>query len=451
MVLFSSKSYDRQAFEEEAARLNAAMQQPGSHHPVRIEMSFVEDALGEATMAQCPPGTDAVCGFVNDACIKPVLTFLSGRGVKLLLNRCAGFNNVDLHAAESCGMRVMRVPAYNPQSIAEHAIALLMAVNRKTHVAHGRCQRKNFDLQGLEGFALHGKTVAVIGAGNIGICAAQIYLGFGCRVLYYNRSRKPELEDLGIKLSEIFGPWEGDPSGRCVHLPMKDKEASMDRLCELADVISIHILLNPETFHMLSKPQFDKMKRQPVIINVARGDVIDSEALVEALQNGKVGAAGLDVVEGEAGVFFGDHSQDEEDAWKNGAKKTMKQLLEHEHCMVTGHQAFLTHDALRQIASITLQNALDHMDDTHPERKRVLGEGGSSHGHVEFQEMRSRDGSSRLVGPIELNSVGLSDAERAKAAEAALAAMRREKWKKNITKVRNLAGLSRGLSNAFAN
>ena len=445
VVVFSTKSYDQRAFEEEAARINRSMDTPGLHHPARIEMSFIEEALGEDTMARCPPGTDAVCGFVNDACSKPVLTFLAGLGVKLLLNRCAGFNNVDLYTAKSCGIRVMRVPAYNPQSIAEHALALLQAVNRKTHIADSRCKVKNFDLQGLEGFALHGKTVAVIGAGNIGVCAAKIYLGFGCRVLYYNRSPKPDLEELGKKL----GAWDGDPLGRCVHLPMEKQEASMGRLCEEADVISIHILLNPATFHMLSKPQFDKMKRRPVIINVARGDIIDSEALVEALHSGKVSAAGLDVVEGEAGVFFGDHSQDEEDQWQNGAKKTMAQLLEHECCMVTGHQAFLTHDALRQIASITLQNALDHLDDTHADRQRVLGGGGSSHGHVSFQEKKQRDGSICVVGPLEENSVRLSDAEEAKALEAELAAMRRAKWKQNISKVKNLAALTRGLGNAF--
>jgi D-lactate dehydrogenase len=443
IVLFSTKNYDKRAFEEEAARLNAAMGQPGPHHPVRIEMTFVESALGEDTMAQCPPGTDAVCGFVNDACSKPVLTFLAGLGVKLVLNRCAGFNNVDLLTARKCGMRVMRVPGYSSESIAEHAIALLQAVNRKTHIADSRCKEKNFDLQGLEGFALHGKTVAVIGAGAIGICAAKIYLGFGCRVFYFNRSHRKEhleLETLGNKL----GPWKDDPSGRCVWLTMKE-EASMDRLCEEADVISIHIPLVPATFHMLSKPQFDKMKRRPVIINVARGDIIDTEALVAALQSGKVGAAGLDVVEGEAGVFFGDHSGDEADAWQNGAKKTMAQLLEHERCMVTGHQAFLTHDALDQIASITLQNALDHLDDAHPERQRVLGAGGSSHGHVEFKQSDS----GVVVGPLEEHSVTLSDAEAAKKEEEELSALRRAKWKKNISKVKNLAGLSRGLGNAF--
>jgi D-lactate dehydrogenase len=233
ICLFSTKTYDREAFSEEADRLNAAMALPGAHHPVRIQITFIEHALGESTMADCPPGTDAVCGFVNDTCSAPVLKFLvEERGVKLLLNRCAGFNNVDMHSATIHGLRVMRVPVYSPESVAEHAVALLMAVNRKTHVAHSRCQNKNFDLQGLEGFAMHGKTVVVLGAGNIGICAAKIYLGFGCKVLYYNRSAKKNLDALGAE-----------------HLPMNDP-ASMERVCAEADVISIHILLNPATFHM---------------------------------------------------------------------------------------------------------------------------------------------------------------------------------------------------------
>ena len=181
---------------------------------------------------------------------------------------------------------------------------------------------------------MDGKTVAIVGAGNIGVMAAKIYLGFGCRVLYYNRSPKPELEKLG----QVLGPWKGDPNGRCVHLPMKDPR-SMDRVCEESDVISIHILLNPATFHMLAQEQFDKMLRRPVIINVARGDIIDTKALVDALESGQVSAAGLDVVEGEAGVFFGDHSEDDDAAWKDGAKAVMAKLLDPaglgDRCMVT--------------------------------------------------------------------------------------------------------------------
>eukprot|EP01045_Picozoa_sp_COSAG04_P026043 COSAG04_NODE_3537_length_2727_cov_35.004186_2_plen_271_part_00 len=181
---------------------------------------------------------------------------------------------------------------------------------------------------------MDGKTVAIVGAGNIGVMAAKIYLGFGCRVLYYNRSPKPELEKLG----QVLGPWMGDPNGRCVHLPMKDPR-SMDRVCEESDVISIHILLNPATFHMLAQEQFDKMRRRPVIINVARGDIIDTKALVDALESGQVSAAGLDVVEGEAGVFFGDHSKDDDAAWKDGAKAVMAKLLDPaglgDRCMVT--------------------------------------------------------------------------------------------------------------------
>ena len=437
ICLFSTKTYDQAAFEEEAARLNAAMAQPGAHHAVHIQVTFIEQALGEPSMAQCPPGTDAVCGFVNDVCSAPVLKFLSEeRGVRLLLNRCTGFNNVDMHSATNYGLRVMRVPAYSPESVAEHGIALLMAVNRKTHVAHARCQDKNFDLQGLEGFAMHGKTVVVLGAGNIGFCAAKVYLGFGCRVLYYNRSAKPGLDKLGAE-----------------HLPMADP-ASMERVCAEADVISIHILLNPATFHMLAKEQFDKMQRKPIIINVARGDIIDTEALVEALENGKVSGAGLDVVEGEAGVFFGDHSDDQDDQWANGAKATMQKLLDNSEgskighrCMVTGHQAFLTHDALKTIAKITLMNALDHIDDAHPERTRVAGEAmhfeNSSQGHVDYEEVRGRDGSRSVKGPLELNSVVLSDEEKVKAADAELRKLRRMKWKKNISTVKNLGVLGK--------
>lgn len=319
------------------------------------------------------------------------------------MNRCAGFNNVNVPAAVKYGIRIMRVPAYSPHSVAEHAIALLMALNRKTHIANERCRNKNFDLQGLEGFALHGKTVAVIGAGKIGILAAKIYIGFGCEVLYYNRSQKPELDALGATHMKMDG----------------DMNGSLGIVCEEADVISIHILLNPATFHMLGKEQFARMKKKPMIINVARGDIIDTKALVAALQTGQICGAGLDVVEGEADIFFGDHGNDADAAWREGAKVEIEKLLNHDRCMVTGHQAFLTHEALSQIATISLTNARDHLNSTHPER--------------EICEV----GRARM----EAHSIGLSEAQKKQAAEEALGKMRRAKWKKNISKLRTIGKL----------
>jgi D-lactate dehydrogenase len=381
IAMFSAQSYDRAAFDEQVEWLNkngGVAPDCLKSHPVQVRIVYIEEALGDSSVGLLPPGTNAVCGFVNDQVSEAVLEQMAKNGVKLMLNRSAGFNNVDIHAADKFGIRVMRVPSYSPQSVAEHGVALLMAVNRKTHEAHEKCRMMNFSLEGLEGFQMHGKTVAVLGAGNIGILAARIYLGFGMRVLYYNRSKKPELE----QLNAAFGPWEGEAEvgGRVQWLPMykldpetnkptreKDPD-SLRRVCELSDVISIHAALNPDTFHMLNEEAFSMMRRKPVIVNVARGDLIDTKALVAALQNGTVLAAGLDVVEGEAGVFFGDHSQSDDAAWQDGAKATMKQLLEWPTCMVTGHQGFLTHDALEQIAKITLTNAIDHFDDHHPAR-----------------------------------------------------------------------------------
>lgn len=285
-----------------------------------------EEALSGKT-AHLAEGCDAVCVFVGDDVSEPVIAALAALGVRLVLLRSAGFNHVDIDAAERLGISVLRVPAYSPHAIAEHTVGLMLTLNRKIHRAYNRVREQNFALDGLLGFDMHGKTVGVVGTGRIGEVVCAILAGFGCTVL------------------------AADPvvNGVCVSLGAEYVE--LDRLFTESDVITLHCPLTPATKHMIDAAALDRMKRGVMLINTSRGAVVDSRAAIAGLKSGRIGALGLDVYEEEADLFFRDLSdtviQDD----------VFMRLLTFPNVIVTAHQAFFTIEALRGIAETTLANA----------------------------------------------------------------------------------------------
>ena len=263
----------------------------------------------------------------NDCLDAAVLEILRDLGVEMIALRCAGCNNVDLDACQRLGISVARVPAYSPYAVAEHAVALMMALNRRTHRAHARVRDGNFSLHGLVGFDMHGKTAGVIGTGKIGCCLLDILKGFGCELLASSRTEKQELVDrLGVRY------------------------VARDELLASSDIVSLHCALTPETYHMIDAGAIDKMKDGVMLINTARGGLIDTPALLDGLKSGKIGYAGLDVYEEEADYFYKDLSDAviEDD--------TLARLTTFSSVMVTGHQGSLTETAQRNIATTTIEN-----------------------------------------------------------------------------------------------
>lgn len=293
------------------------------------ELGFFEYRLAADT-AHMAQGFPAVCSFANDKVDAAALERLHKGGCRFVALRSAGFNHVDLNAAIRLGIRVARVPAYSPHAVAEHAVALLLALNRKICRASARVHELNFSLDGLVGFDLHGKTAAVVGAGRIGSVAARILAGFGCRVLLYDKQQD-------LKLAESIGA----------------RYAALEEVWSLADIVSLHVPLNPGTRHMIDARALAEMKRGVFLINTGRGALIDTKALIEALKSGQVGAAGLDVYEEEENVFFQDLSgtvlQDD----------VLARLMTFPNVLITAHQAFLTQEALRGIVETTLANLRD--------------------------------------------------------------------------------------------
>jgi len=255
-----------------------------------------------------------------------VLQALAAYGVRLVALRCAGFNNVDLVAARDLGVTVARVPEYSPYAVAEHAVALVLALNRKTHRAYARVREGNFELDGLLGFDLHGRTVGVIGTGRTGIAFARIMAGFGCRIL-------------------AFDPW---PAAECEALGAR--YVPLPELLAEAEIVSLHCPLTPQTHHMIDAAALAGMRQGAMLINTSRGAVIDTRAVVEALKSGRLGSLGLDVYEEEADLFFENLSQTviQDDLFAR--------LLTFPNVVITGHQAFFTADALSAIAETTLAN-----------------------------------------------------------------------------------------------
>lgn len=292
----------------------------------RHALQLINTYLRHDTVAMCA-GYDAVSLFVNDDGSAAVLSQLKANGVKFLALRSAGYNHVDLAAAKELGLKVANVPEYSPHAVAEHTVALMLALNRKLIRAHNRVMDLNFSLDGLTGFDLHGKTVGIIGVGKIGSVVARIMHGFGCRLLAYDvASDKKLAEELKLEFTDI------------------------DTLCNCSDIITLHTPLVQSTRYLINRERLEKMKNGVMLINTSRGGLVDTKAVIKALKKGKIGYLGLDVYEEEKNLFFEDHSQDilQDDV--------IARLMTFKNVLITSHQAFLTHEALQKIAETTIYN-----------------------------------------------------------------------------------------------
>ena len=312
VLFYSAKTYDEQFFLKS---------NKNSQHKLR----FIEDALTEKTV-ELLHGETAVCVFVNDAVNREVLHKLFAAGVRLVALRCAGYNNVDIVAAQKLGMKVVRVPAYSPNAVAEHAVTLMLALNRKIIQANAQVRKNNFSLQGLLGFDFSGRTLGIIGTGKIGSIVARIMQAMGMNVLAYDLFPNAECEANGIVYT------------------------SLETLLKEADVISLHCPLTNETNHIINEHTIEKMKPGVMLINTSRGGVLDTCAVIEGIKQNKIGYLGLDVYEHESELFFKDLScADIND-------NVFEQLQNLPNVLITAHQAFFTSDALTSIASTTLNS-----------------------------------------------------------------------------------------------
>jgi D-lactate dehydrogenase len=312
VAVYSAKPYDVQF-------LTAA--NVGSGH----DLVFLEPRLSVET-APLAAEADAVCAFVNDDLGEAVLEELARVGVRHIALRSAGFNHVDLRAAERLDIPVTRVPGYSPYAVAEHCVALLMALVRKTHRAYNRVREGNFSLVGLTGFDIHGKTVGVIGTGQIGTVFARIMTGFGCRVLAFDPYPSDECRALGVQYVEL------------------------DELLAESHIVSLHLPVTPQTRHFIDAQAIAAMRDGVTLINTSRGSLIDTVAVIEALKSGKIGLLGLDVYEEEAELFFEDRSD------RVLGDDVFSRLLTFPNVLITGHQAFFTAEALENIATTTIGN-----------------------------------------------------------------------------------------------
>jgi D-lactate dehydrogenase len=313
--VYDTKNYDREYL----------LKAEGSD---RIQWRFLDFRLTPETAASAE-GSAVVCVFVNDQLDRRCLESLAKRGVKLVVLRCTGYNNVDIAAAKELKISVTRATEYSPYAVAEHAVALLLALNRKIHRAYNRVRDQNFALNGLVGFDLHGKTAGIIGTGRIGRITAEILKGFGMRVLVFDQFKQPDW-------AKSCGAEYVDPR----------------TLARESDVVSLHIPLMPETKFIVRRETLELMKPGAILINVSRGKLVDTAALIDALKSGKLGGVALDVYEEEEGVFFEDLSglvlQDDE----------LARLLTFPNVIITAHQAFLTAEALSDISRMTVTNIL---------------------------------------------------------------------------------------------
>lgn len=312
VAFFSAKSFDRESFD---------LNNSNSDH----EFTYFEAKLDKHT-ANLAKGFDAICTFVNDHLDEPVLKKLSSFGVKNIVLRCAGYNQVDLKIAEEYGFKICRVPAYSPEAVAEHAFAMILTLSRKTHKSYNRVRDNNYSLEGLVGFNLFGKTVGVIGTGAIGKAFCKIALGFGCKVYAFDLAKSDELKNLGIEY------------------------LSLEDLLSKSQIISLHCPLTPETKHLINKDSLELMPKGVMIINTSRGALIETKSAIKALKNKKIGYLGIDVYEQEEDLFFRDLSEE------ILMDEQIARLMTFPNVLITGHQAFLTKEALYQIARTTLMN-----------------------------------------------------------------------------------------------
>ncbi|MGY5449960.1 2-hydroxyacid dehydrogenase [Agarivorans sp. MS3-6] len=310
---FSAKRYDREHFD--AQNTSSA-----------VSIEYFDITLSAKT-ARLAHGADAVCAFVNDDLSASTLQELHKEGIKLILLRCAGFNNLDISCAEELGITVSRVPAYSPEAVAEHAIALMMTLNRRIHKAYQRTRDANFSLEGLTGMNIFGKTAGVIGTGKIGLATARILKGFGCKLIAFDPYPNQAALDLGIEY------------------------VSMPELLAQSQIITLHCPLTPENTYLIGKSAFTQMQKGTLLINTSRGKLVDSTACIEALKDGTLGGLALDVYEHEKELFFEDLSAEVI------LDDVFRRLSACHNVIFTGHQAFLTQEALQSIADTTLVNA----------------------------------------------------------------------------------------------
>jgi D-lactate dehydrogenase len=329
VAVFSTKPYDETFLSSANANVH--------------DLVFLEPRLTSVT-ASLATAAKAVCAFVNDDLSSPVLEQLAAQSVELVVLRSAGFNHVDLSAAASLGITVARVPAYSPHAVAEHAIGLILALNRKLHRAYNRVRENNFALAGLLGFDLHGCTVGVVGTGQIGAVFARIMVGFGCEVLAFDPYPNPECEHFGVRYVEL------------------------EELLTASQIVSLHCPLTATTHHLINGRALALMPEGAMLINTGRGALVDTVAAIEALKNGHLGHLGLDVYEEEAGLFFEDRSGTVID------DDVFSRLLTFPNVLITAHQGFFTEEALTKIASTTISNLNDYESGTLPPDRRCSAE-----------------------------------------------------------------------------
>lgn len=315
VAVFSAKRYDRELLDDANARYG--------HELVYF------DALLEPETVTLARGFPAVCVFVNDRIDPGVINALADEGTRIIATRSTGFNQIDVKAATARGIPVVRVTDYSPHSVAEFAVGLLLALNRKIHKAYNRTRDGNFELDGLMGFDLYGKCVGVIGTGKIGRVFTQIMKGFGCDVIGYDKFPSPEFERLG---------------GRYVR---------PEQIGELADIISLHVPLTPETYHIVNAETLASLKKGTLLINTSRGGLVDTEEAIEALKSGRLGGLAIDVYEQEADLFFQDLSS------VIITDDVIQRLVSFPNVILTGHQAFFTREAVGTIFSTTLESISD--------------------------------------------------------------------------------------------
>ncbi|MGA6147925.1 MULTISPECIES: 2-hydroxyacid dehydrogenase [Stenotrophomonas] len=315
IAVFSARPYDRQSLDAANVRDDA-----------RAAFEFLYfDAVLDAHTVALAQDCEAVCVFVNDRLDAAVLEALHAQGVRALLLRCAGFNNVDVAAAQRLGLFVARVPAYSPEAVAEHTLALVMTLNRQTHRAYNRVRDGNFMLDGLLGRTLHGKTVGIVGTGQIGLATARIFHGMGCTVLGHDPCPSTAFEAIGASVA-------------------------LEVLLARSDIVSLHCPLTPQTHHLIDTAALAAMKPGAMLVNTSRGGLVDTHAVINALKSRHLGHLAIDVYEQESALFFQDRSGEIID------DEVFQRLMTFPNVLVTGHQGFFTAEALQEIAQITLRN-----------------------------------------------------------------------------------------------
>ncbi|CAG8107246.1 unnamed protein product [Penicillium salamii] len=317
LAVFSAKAYDRTYLE----------QVRDARFPDLCKIDFHAFSLSQETVPLAR-GCDAICVFVNDTLDEAVLRALHAYGVRAILLRCAGFNHVHLPTAEALGLFVANVPAYSPEAVAEFAVALIQTLNRKTHRAYNRVREGNFNIEGLLGNTLHGKTVGIVGVGRIGLAAARIFNGFGCRLLAYDPFAGEEFRQYGTLVE-------------------------LDELLRESHIVSLHCPLTEGTKHLINEETLGKIRPGSLLVNTSRGGLIDTTAVIQALKTKQLGGLALDVYEAEGELFYNDHSGEiiEDDV--------LMRLMTFHNVLICGHQGFFTREALEEISGVTLSNLSD--------------------------------------------------------------------------------------------